>query len=481
MQWLRHQPSHNFFRIEEMSIYRMQNLIFSIFMVFVLTQSDLAVGADPTPIAPVPREKSANSPGSSDANSQDIAQLTLESALEIALANNPELSATKWDVSAAKSRVDTALATHWPTLSVEGGYQHSIDNQRLMAARYNGEAGVFDTENFRGDLVLKLPVYTGGRITAEIEIAELLKTAEERRLVQTREELVFNVSSTFYTLLGQREVIRSLEFAVGAMESHRRQVQDLLTAQKAARVDLLRTEVQLANLKYTLVAEQNGMATQRLLLANLLGVGYDPEPVAPNEQQEANVSVSPDPVELLAVALKTRGDFLAAKARLESQDKKVASARSGSRPAVSLFGSYGVRADSVGDQEDIGSAGVLVAIPVFDGGQVDAKVATEQAILAASRDRLKKLELQIRREIETALLDIGSSRERIKAARQSLEQAGESLRIERLKYGLSSGSMLEVLDAQTALLQAETNRTRAQVDYHIAMARLNLATGENGQ
>lgn len=465
-----------------MSMHRMRSFIFLIFMFFVFAKTAHAIGADPTPIAPVSTQKTVMSPSSVKSNhSEDNTKITLESALEIALANNPELSATKWDVSAAKARVDTALTARWPTLSVEGGYQHSIDNQRLIAARYNGETGVFDTENFRGDLVLKLPVYTGGRITAEIEITELLKTAEERRLAQTREELVCNVSSTFYTLLGQREVIRSLEFAVSAMESHRRQVQDLLTAHKAARVDLLRTEVQLANLKYTLVAEKNGMATQRLLLSNLLGVGYDPEPIPPDEQPEVNISVSPDPVELLAIALKTRGDSLAARARLESQDKRVESARSGSRPTVSLFGSYGVRADGAGDQEDIGLAGVMVAIPVFDGGQVDTKVATEKALLAASRDRLKKLELQIRREIETALLDIGSSRERIKAARQSLEQAGESLRIEQLKYGLSSGSMLEVLDAQTALLQSETNRTRAQVDYHIAMARLNLATGENGQ
>lgn len=465
-----------------MYMYRQQSLIFLIFLVFMIIKTDSAVGADSvsTPAASV--QKAANSPGSPEANDgPGNTKLTLESALHIALANNPELSATKWDASAAKARMDTALTARWPTLSVEGGYQHHVDEQRLIAARYNDEPGTFDTDNFRGDLVLKLPVYTGGRITAEIEIAELLKTAEERRLVQTREELVFNVSSTFYTLLGQREVIRALEFAVGAMESHRRQVQDLLTAQKAARVDLLRTEVQLANLKYSLVAEQNGMATQRLLLANLLGVDYNPEPIQPDEQPEANGFVSPDPVELLAVALKTRGDFLSARARLESQDKRVEAARSGSRPTVSLFGSYGMRADGAGDQEDIGSAGILVAIPVFDGGQVEAKVATEQAVLAASRDRLRKLELQIRTEIETALLDIRSSHERIKAARQSLEQADESLRIERLKYRLSSGSMLEVLDAQTALLQSETNRTRAQVDYHIAMARLKLATGENVQ
>lgn len=465
-----------------MFMHRMQNRIFLICVFFVFTQTDHVFGTEPAAIPPETKENPAMSPGSTNAkNSQGVIQLTLESALNIALANNPELSATQWDVAAAKARAETALTARWPTLGLEGGYQHHIDEQRLIAARFNGERGDFDTEIFRGDVVLKLPVYTGGRITAEIEIAELQKTAEERRLVQSREELVFNVSSTFYTLLGQREVIRSLEFAVGAMESHRRQVEDLFAAQKAARVDLLRTEVRLANLKYSLVAEQNTMATQKRLLANLLGVGYDPKPIPPNKQPEANRTANLNPAELFELALTTRGDFLAARARLAAQEKRIDAVRSGSRPTASLFASYGVRADSLGDEDDIGSAGVVVAMPIFDGGQIDTKVAAEQAVLAATKDRLHKLELQIRKEIETALLDINSSRERINAARQSLEQAAESLRIEQMKYGLGSGSMLDVLDAQSALLQSETNHTRAQVDSHIATARLKLATGENGQ
>lgn len=123
-------------------------------------------------------------------------------------------------IAATKGRVDTAMAAGRPTLDIVGGYQHHLDNQRLIAARYNGEPGDFDTVIFRGDVTFKLPVYTGGRITSEIKCAQLLQAAEEHRLVQTREELVFNVSSTFHTLLGQREVIRSLEFAIDAMENH---------------------------------------------------------------------------------------------------------------------------------------------------------------------------------------------------------------------------------------------------------------------
>lgn len=449
-------------------------VIVLILLVFIAGKTNVAAGVEPPlTIASSVAEKEHNGP--------DNIKLTLESALHIALANNPELAASRWDVAAAKGRVNTAIATGRPTLDVAGGYQRHVDNQRLIPTRYNGEPGYFDEDILRGDVIFKLPVYTGGRITTEIKSAELLQAAEEHRLVQTREELVFNVSSIFHILLGQREVIRSLEFAVDAMENHRRQVQDLLDAQKAARVDLLRTEVRLADLRYNLVNEQNALSTQRRLLANLLGVTYDPEPIPPGDQPDQKFPSSADLAELMAVALQTRGDYLAAGTGLQAQEQRVAAAKTGSRPTVSLFGSYGSRSNSDGDQDDIGSAGVLMTLPVFDGGLVDAKVETERAVLAASRDRLKKLELQVRREIEIALLDIRSSKERINAARQSLEQAGESLRIQQMKYGLGSGSILDVLDAQSALLQSETNYTRARVDARIAVARLQLVSGEKEQ
>lgn len=75
-------------------------------------------------------------------------------------------------------------------------------------------------------------------------------------------------------------------------------------------------------------------------------------------------------------------------------------------------------------------------------------------------------------------MNVRSAGARIEAIRTAIAQAQESLRIERMKYDLGSGSMTDVLDAQTALLQSETNLARAVADYRIAHASLKLATGE---
>lgn len=106
-----------------------------------------------------------------------------------------------------------------------------------------------------------------------------------------------------------------------------------------------------------------------------------------------------------------------------------------------------------------------------------AKVEEERATLAAAQERLRKLELQIRTDVETAVLEVRSSSERVKSLSKAIEQARESLRIERQKYDLGMGSMTDVLDAQSALLQAETNYYRAMADFRTALARLDFATG----
>jgi outer membrane protein TolC len=116
-------------------------------------------------------------------------------------------------------------------------------------------------------------------------------------------------------------------------------------------------------------------------------------------------------------------------------------------------------------------------MPLFDGGLITAKVKEEFSALAAAQERLRKLNLQVRQEVETAVLDVRSTSERVKATEKAVEQARESLRIEILKYNLGAGSITDVLDAQSALLQTETTYYRALSDFRIAVARLKLAVG----
>ena len=419
--------------------------------------------------------------------------LSLERCIEIALANNPEIAASKWDVAAADSRLDGARSAFWPQISAEGSYQKFVDSQRLIAARYNGEPGTFDNDLGRGDVVARINLYAGGRMASEASAAEKLSAAEKKKFIRTRDELVYTVTSVYFSILGQQKILASLEFSRKALEQNRERAVQLYEAQKVAKVDLLRTEVRQSDLNQNILKEENTLAVQRRLLFSLMGYDAVPE----NARLEDKASLPSETVldigSLVETALKKRPDYQAAKDRLEAQALRVDVAKAGHLPSINLVGSYGVRnAPSPSDvgtypktkektksTEDAGFVGVVLSFPLFEGGRVSAKVREETALLAAAQDRLRKLELQILQETETAALDVLSNTARFKATEKSIDQAKESLRIESLKYELGKGSTTDLLDAQAALLQAETSNCRACIDYHISIARLKLATGGN--
>ncbi len=410
--------------------------------------------------------------------------LTLQQAIETALANNPEIAARGWDAAAAQAGRDQALGARLPRVGIVGGYTHTLDEQRLIPASRDGESGLFSRDIVSGDLVVSMPLFTGGRLVNQVNAADLLRKAAEQRLARSREELVFNVSSVFNSILAQEHVIESLEFSRKTLTEHVNRIDALITAQKAARVDRMRTEVRLADIEQQLVREKNLQSIQYRALANLLGLRASEKqlPLQGELEMQENI-VLPKLETALSVAREDRADYLAARSSLEAQAKNVDVAKSGHLPTLSVQGSYGRRwatgpTTGAGDEQgDVGRIGMALEVPIFEGGQVDADIREKRAALAAAQERLRLLDLQVRLEVEAALLNVESSGERAVAIRKSIAQAKESLRIEQQKYNLGKGAIVDVLDAQAALLESETTYYLVLAEYHTAVAQLKLAMG----
>jgi outer membrane protein TolC len=414
------------------------------------------------------------------------APLTLATAIEIALTNNPEASAAQWDVRESEARATLARSGRLPVLKAQGGYDYYTEHQRLAQANYNGEQGVFGANPLRADLVLSLLLYTGGRVTSEIRASDLIRQAAEGQLTRTRETIVFNVTSLFYGLLSQDQIISSFESAARAMEEQKRNIEAMILAQKAARVDLLRADVRLAELREKLTRENNALTVQRQALTVLLGWDAPDAPRVAGELSINDPPISADAASCLKKALARRSDYAAARQKAAAHEQGVSAARSGYLPTFSIDAGYGGRwmvtpadyPEGTEDLRDLGSVGVRMDWSIFDGWATTARVREQTAKLNAAREQLRKLELYVRYDVETALANIVSARERVKTTAKSVEQAQESFRIMREKYDLGKGAMTDVLDAQAALVLEESSRSRALADLAVAHAQLKLATGE---
>jgi multidrug efflux system outer membrane protein len=177
----------------------------------------------------------------------------------------------------------------------------------------------------------------------------------------------------------------------------------------------------------------------------------------------------------------------AARTELQAQQARVDAARATYGPSLNLLAAAGSRAAFTPSQQPANTArqdstwrvGVTFEVPLFDGGRVSARVDEEAARLAAQRERLDRLALQVRLDIETAHAGLSSALERVASAEAARGLARENLHIEQEKYTLGRGTAFDVLDAQSALTDIEALHIRALADARTAAAQLAWALGED--
>ncbi len=402
--------------------------------------------------------------------------LSLDECIAAALKNNPDVRAAADELHAAHARYKQARAKLLPSVRIESGYERYGNNRRVLQPRETGEAGVFSDQLGRADAVLAMPLFSGGRAFNGMRAASHAHKAQEYHAQRQRNELTFAVSRLFYTICNLEKRTLSIQQSIEAMESHQQRVRAMIEAKKAAQVDLLRTNVRLADVRQQMLVVRNQLATHRTQLAAAMVVDIGARPLATHVPAD-----TPDarsiPDSLYEHALGARADYLAADELLEAQARRVDIARGAFAPSISAQAGYGIRTDMAGEYEPGGSAGLSLSVPLFEGGRNGAGLQEKRAMLDAQQNRMHALRLRIATEIETVVLNINAARERIEIARMGIEAAKEGLRIEKIKYEQGKGTISEVLDAQAELLEAQTNYDEAYGALLIACAQLQLATG----
>src|SRR6056297_1511506 len=108
--------------------------------------------------------------------------LALDEAIDLALKRNPGIRVQESRADSARAGWREARGKRLPHLSAEGAASRYLDDQRLVAARSPGEPGAWSEDQFGAELVLELPLFTGGRLVNSASAARLLSEASLNRL-----------------------------------------------------------------------------------------------------------------------------------------------------------------------------------------------------------------------------------------------------------------------------------------------------------
>ena len=176
-----------------------------------------------------------------------------------------------------------------------------------------------------------------------------------------------------------------------------------------------------------------------------------------------------------------RPDVVAAEQRLIAANARIAEARAALFPRIALTGYLGSESASLGDlfsaPARIWSLAFALAQPIFQGGRLFAEV---EAVEARDRQALAQYQKTLQeafREVRQALNTQARAREVYDAEGARAAALTEALRLARIRYENGLLSLLEVIDAERNLLQAELNRSDALRAQRAAIADLVKALG----
>ena len=416
--------------------------------------------------------------------SQEKMMLTLTDSIQLALSQNPSHLASEQRVEGAKSMIKEATAGFFPSLSATGlrtlkEKVFSLEFPSFIPGEPPQTVEMDFTRDNQFSFSLSVPLYTGGRLVSGYKQAKYNHLSTEESMKQSEYMTVFNTKRAFFGVLLAQEFVKVSEEAVIVAEKHVHNVKTLYEVGMASKFDLLRSDVQLANLKPQQIRAKNSLKVAKLSLKNLLGLDLS-QPL--DIQGELTYeSFEPNLEEALTSALINRPEIQQLKYQKMMAGEMLKISKASKYPIVAIQGTYNVWADRLTfDEEDWQSyytVNLALSVPIFSGFAAAAQIAQSKSLIKELEFGKKGLEDMIFFEVRQAVLKLSEARESLTSQEKNVEQAMESLRIAELNYSEGLATTLDVSSVQAALTQAKTNYSQALYDYVLSRAELDKAIG----
>ena len=415
--------------------------------------------------------------------------ISLEQAVRLALEKNPSLQAAEEGAKAAEARVGEARSAWAPGLDFNQDFTRGnnpvyvfgtlLTQRRFTAANFalgslNAPTPV---DNFATRLEGRIMLFDSRRTLLQMREAKKEKTAADWETEQARQDLILRVIAAYDDVLVAGQNLQAAEEALKSAEANAERVRNLLQAGQVVDSDLLSAQVFLSQIRNRDIQAKNRAALAQLSLSRELGLGLDDvrqpagtlaeQPVAEKPAQEWEQS-----------ALEHRPALKAAQLHAQASADQSSKAKAEFGPKLGLIAGLERDAGMLGGPSGTNwNAAARLEFNLFAGGVDRYRLVEAQAGKRQADRQLEWLESGVRLEVRQAYLDQAAAQDRMQSAKEAVEQARESLRIVQNRYTAGLTNVTELLRAQTAQLDVQTDYLSALHDWHLARARLEHATG----
>jgi len=408
--------------------------------------------------------------------------LSLTQAVELALDRNPTVARARETINEFNLQVRQVRADALPQLDLTLSAQRFRDPGLRNSPAFGDlpdflppEAlGAYSFDDYAYSFRLEQPVYTFGRVSGALDAARQQLSAVKEEVRSVESVIARDVAIAYYDLLLATRRRAVLESVKASQERQLAQVKDRLALEDATRLDVLNSQVALANLRPQILGAENQVAVSLARLNEVLGRPID----APLELLDRLELPDPLPLVpgyrvLLDQASRTRPELLAFRygRRVLEAGQKVT--RADTRPEISAAGNIGINSFDVNNLGDISyrnwNVGLYLKWKLFDGFRTSSAVARLESQVIQNRLEETAFRNALAREVQRSSGEWRRGLEAIEVAELAVEQALEARRLAEESFQWGAASVLQILEAQRSEQQAGLSQAES---YYVALTAL---------
>ncbi len=421
---------------------------------------------------------------------QEQHALTLEDAIATGLQNSKSLKQSLARADAAREQAKSVTTTMLPAVSAGAsyarlsevpGFEISVPFPEPNGSTFTVSEAILDNWSLR--VGVEQPVFTGGRLKANVDAHRSLSHVENANLTTHRRELVYRIHQAYWQLYKAEEFLKVVDETVDLVSAHLKDVRNLQDQGMATNSEVLAVQVQLSDTRLLQIDAADNVKLARIALNNLLGLPLSARTQIVSRPDTTVPQVSEESGDPVARALENRTELRALEYASAATKASVNAAKSEWFPQIGAFANFYYANPNqriqppVDEFEDSWDVGVKASWSLWNWGGTSFRTRKARADHARTQHALAEAKDAIAAEVTADQLNLIEARAKISVATEGAELAQENYRVMREKFrnGLAPNS--DLLDAENNLLKAKWNSTQSLVDFAVAIARLEKSSG----
>ena len=343
----------------------------------------------------------------------------------------------------------------------------------------------FHTDNrhmFAASVMVRQPIYMGGAIKAANKIADYTENLAAQRSESTLQNTLYSIDQAYWQVVSVRQKEQLAKKYLEVVEKLDSDVQKMIVEGVATQADGLKVKVKVNEAEMNVTQAQDGLVLSKMLLCQLCGLPIDSDITLADENKDNIITDTSSEDISMQTAIENRPELKILQSAINISSEATKVIRAAYLPHVALTAGYLATNPNVynGFQRKFGgvwNVGVLVHVPIWHWMEGEYKVRASKAATNIAKLEFSEAQEKIELQVNQCKFKVKEARKKLAMATKNVEKAEENLRCATLGFHEGVMTATEVMEAQTAWIQAKSQKIEAETDVQLSQVGLRKALG----